>query len=69
MRLGVRVGVDCTALNGRLMRDLRVSRIELEETWPYLHKKQRIAKPEDGGDNGDQYILLVLDAVGKGILS
>lgn len=40
MRLGVRVGVGCMALHDALFRNLQVSRIELDETWSYVAKKQ-----------------------------
>ncbi len=69
MRLGVRVGQGCATLHDRLMRNLNVARIELDEAWSYVGKKQRMVKVEDGPLMGDQYVFLALDATSKGILS
>jgi hypothetical protein len=38
------------------MRDLNVSRIELDEAWSFCFKKQVRLTPEDGTDKGDQYV-------------
>jgi len=40
MRLGVRVGMGCASLHDATMRDLHVPRIELDEAWSYVAKKQ-----------------------------
>ena len=48
LSLGVRVGQGCDALHDRLMRDLNVSRIELDEAWSFVAKKQARLTPEDG---------------------
>ena len=69
MRLGARVGMGCAALHDRLMRDLHVSRIELDEAWSYVGKKQRQVKPEDGTGMGDQYVFLALADSAKTIVS
>jgi hypothetical protein len=57
LSLGVRVGQGCAALHDRLMRDLNVSRIELDEAWSFVGKKQARLAPEDGADKGDQYVF------------
>ncbi|MEW6090981.1 MAG: transposase [Pseudomonadota bacterium] len=69
MRLGVRVGQGCERLHDATMRNLSVSRIEMDEAWSYVGKKQRLVKPEDGREVGDQYIFLAMDVTGKAILS
>ena len=69
MRLGVRIGKGCARLHDRRMLGIRVSRIELDEMWSYVGKKQRKLTPKDGADVGDQYVFAALDAIGKGILS
>jgi IS1 family transposase len=69
MRLGARVGQGCAALHDRMMRGLNVARIELDEAWSYVGKKQRKVTPEDGANVGDQYVFLALDASRKAILS
>ena len=40
MRLGARVGQGCAALHDAVMRNLQVARIELDEAWSYVGKKQ-----------------------------
>lgn len=69
MRLGVRVGKGCTALHDAMMRDLSVARIEMDEAWSYVGKKQRKVTKEDSHEVGDQYIYIGMDATGKAILS
>jgi len=69
MRLGVRVGNGCAALHDALMRGLNVGRIELDETWSFVAKKQRHLKPDDPADFGDQYVFLALAGAAKAILS
>lgn len=69
MRLGVAVGQGCTALHGKYMRNLQVSRIELDEVWSFVKKKRRNVTAEDEDTVGDQYIFIAMDSTGKGILS
>jgi IS1 family transposase len=69
LSLGVRVGQGCDALHDRLMRDLNVSRIELDELWSFCFKKQARLTPEDGTDKGDQYVFLAIAGAAKAILS
>ena len=69
MRLGVRVGEACAELHDRLMRDLHVSTIELDEIWSYIGKKQKRVTVGDGPDKGDCYTFIALDANRKAILS
>ena len=40
MRLGSRVGEGCAMLHDRIMRNLNVGRVELDEAWSYVGKKQ-----------------------------
>jgi IS1 family transposase len=69
MRLGVRVGEGCAVVHGRLMRDLRVSRIELDEVWSFVKKKKRNVQAHDPDTVGDQFIYLAMDSTGKAIIS
>lgn len=41
MRLMVRVGEGCAALIDQEMRDLSCERIQVDEIWSYVQKKQR----------------------------
>jgi len=69
MRLGVRVGQGCTAVHGKLMVNLQVSRIELDEVWSFVKKKKKNVTETDPDTVGDQYIYLAMDSTGKAILS
>lgn len=69
MRLGVRVGQGCATVHDVLMRDLQVARMEFDEMWSYVGKKQRRVTPEDNPETGDQYIYLAIDGTNKAILS
>ncbi len=69
MRLGVRVGLGCARLHDAMMRDLQVPRIELDEIWGYVGKKQARLKPEDSADLGDQYCFMALAGSAKAIIS
>ena len=69
LSLGVRVGDGCAVLHDAMMRGLHVSRIELDEAWSFVAKKQRHLKPNDPDDFGDQYAFLALAGAGKAIIS
>lgn len=68
MRLGVRVGQGCTRLHDVLMRDLNVARLEFDEIWSFVGKKQRRTRPREGLETGDQYIFIALAASTKAIV-
>jgi IS1 family transposase len=69
MRLGVRVGDGCAALHDELMQFVEVTRLELDELWSYVGKKQRRVKQTDPADLGDQYVFIGIDATRKAIIS
>jgi len=69
MRLGVRVGDGCAALHNDMMQFVQVNRLELDELWSYVGKKQRQLKPHDPADLGDQYVFLGIDGTRKAIIS
>src|SRR5271154_6554721 len=53
MRLGVKVGQGCTALMDAKMRNLSCARLEMDEIWGYIGKKEIRVKPEDDATKGD----------------
>lgn len=57
MRLGPSIGDGCARLHDRIMRNLNVDYIELDELWSFVGKKQRRLTHADGADKGDQYIF------------
>ena len=69
MRLGVNVGQGCTAVHGKLVTGVCVSRVELDEVWSFVKKKRRNVTENDPDTVGDQYIYLAMDGTGKAILS
>lgn len=69
MRLGIRIGQGCAALHDAMMRGLNVSRIELDEAWSFVQKKQARVQPGDPADVGDQYVFLALAGAAKAIIS
>lgn len=62
MRLMVEVGTGCAMLANEQMRNLRCERIQVDEIWSYVGKKQARLK---AGDNrarlGDQWTFVALD--------
>jgi IS1 family transposase len=69
MRLSVAVGQGCTAIHGKLMVNLQVNRMELDEVWSFVKKKRRRVAADDPDTVGDQYIYLAMDSTSKAILS
>lgn len=61
-RLLVRVGDTCGALLDDMMRGLSCNRIEVDEIWCYVGKKQRHIQPEDDiSAVGDFYTWVAMD--------
>src|SRR5579863_4471398 len=69
MRLGARVGRGCAELHDRTMVGLRVGRLELDELWSYVGKKQRHWKRADGAAKGDQWTYVALADASRAIVS
>ena len=65
MRLGVKVGQGCTALMDEKMRNLPCRRLEMDEIWGFVGKKERHVKPEDGSDVGSVWTFCAIDAETK----
>jgi IS1 family transposase len=62
MRLGVKVGQGCTAMMDEKMRDLPCTRLELDEIWGFVGKKEKHVKPQDGNDVGSVWTFCAIDA-------
>lgn len=69
MRLGVRVGRGCVSLHDRAMLGLRVGRLELDEAWSFVGKKQRHTNLKDLAVKGDQYVFTALASSAKAIVA
>jgi IS1 family transposase len=69
--LALKVGRGCAELHDRMMVGLRPSRLELDELWSYVAKKQaRVSKNElAAAAVGDQYTYIALAASSRAIVS
>ena len=66
MRLMLRVGETCEDVLDAMMRGLRCQRIEVDEIWCYVGKKQRHIAPADDLDRvGDFWTFVAIDAESK----
>ena len=62
MRLMVEVGHGCTGLHNTEMRNLACERIQVDEIWAYVGKKQRQLTPADDRSRvGDQWTFVAID--------
>jgi IS1 family transposase len=63
MRLMVSVGEGCANLMDQKMRNLSCHRIQVDEVWIYVQKKQRhMTRLDDSSRMGDQWTFYALDA-------
>lgn len=62
MRLGVKVGQGCTALMDDTMRDLSCDRLEMDEIWGFVGKKDRNVKEGDDANVGSAWTFCAIDA-------
>jgi len=66
LRLMVRVGNDAANLLDEKMRDLPCRRLELDELWSFVGKKQRhLRKTDDPARTGDVWTYIALDPTSK----
>jgi IS1 family transposase len=66
LRLLVQVGENCLRLSDATMRDLPCSRVQVDEIWTFVAKKQkRVKQGESDQEIGDQYVFVALDADSK----
>lgn len=63
MRLLVSVGEQCVALMDETMRGLTCERIQVDEIWAYVGKKQRqVTEDDDRARVGDMWTYVAMDA-------
>jgi IS1 family transposase len=65
MRLGVRVGQGCTSLLDQKMRNLGCNRLEIDEIWGFIGKKEPHVKPGDDPQLGNVWTFCAIDAETK----
>jgi hypothetical protein len=61
-KLALDVGRGCAKLHDRRMVGIRVARLELDEVWGFVGKKQKRVKPHEAFAKGDQYVFVALAA-------
>lgn len=71
IRLMVRVADECFFFSDQTIRDLETRRVECDEIWGYVGKKQRNvdALRDDRTQVGDQYTFVAMDAESKLVIS
>jgi IS1 family transposase len=62
MRLGVKVVQGCTALMDTKMRNLPCKRLEMDEIWGFVGKKERHVKAGDSPELGSVWTFCAIDA-------
>jgi IS1 family transposase len=62
MRLGVKVGQGCTSLMDAKMRDLSCTRLETDEIWGFVGKKERNVRMGDPTEIGSVWTWCAIDA-------
>jgi len=63
LSLLVRVGEGCAVVLDQMMRNLTCDRLELDEIWGYVQKKQRnVTKEDNAAEVGDTWIYVAIDA-------
>jgi IS1 family transposase len=65
MRLGVKIGQGCKALMDFRMQNLPCTRLELDEIWGFIGKKEKHVKPEDDSSLGSVWTFCAIDAETK----
>ncbi len=70
MRLLIRVGNGCAQFLDKYVRGVRASKVQVDEIWTYVFKKQaRISVEESACGFGDQYVFVGIDADSKLVIS
>src|SRR6185312_11869964 len=67
--LALKMGRGCAELHDRMMVGLRVNRLELDELWSYVGKKQKNVTRKDVAVTGDQYTYVALAASTRAIIT
>jgi IS1 family transposase len=65
MRLGVKLGEGCMALMDAKMRNLSCNRLEMDEIWGFVGKKERNVRKGDGNEVGSVWTWCAIDAETK----
>jgi IS1 family transposase len=66
--LALRVGLGCMELHDRLMVGVRTKRLELDEAWSFVGKKQKNVLRHEVPVKGDQYVFIGMAGTQKAII-
>ena len=69
MRTLLRIGERCAALLDRTIRRVPARRVQVDEIWTYIFKKQARITDDDPPERGDQYVFIGMDADTKLVIS
>lgn len=67
--LALRVGMGCMELHDRIMVGVRTERLELDEPWSFVGKKQKNVQRHEINAKGDQYVFIGMAGTQKAIIS
>jgi len=67
--LAYRVGMGCMELHDRIMVGVRTERLELDEAWSFVGKKQKNVQRHEIQAKGDQYVFIGMAGTQKAIIS
>jgi IS1 family transposase len=67
--LALRVGLGCQEMHDHLMVGVRPDRLELDEAWSFVGKKQKNVKRHEIHAKGDQYVFIGMAGTQKAIIS
>jgi IS1 family transposase len=67
--LALRVGRGCFELHDRMMVGIRTNRLELDEAWSFVGKKQKRVKRHEIYSKGDQYVFVGMAGTQKAIIA
>ncbi len=65
MRLLVEAGIHCEKFMNATMRQLPCKRVQCDELWGFIAKKQKRVRKDDPAEFGDAWIYIALDADSK----
>lgn len=68
-RLALHVGMGCLEWHDRIMTGLRVNRLELDELWSFVAKKQARVQRHELFAKGDQYVFIAMAGTQKAIIA
>ena len=69
LRLLVKAGERCEAVIGRLIRNVPVKDVELDELWSWVYCKERARRPEHDASFGDNYCFVAIERNTKLVLN